>query len=313
MNSTQSSAGTRPLTLRDRVVVWKELLEQCGRKPTRKYVHGLRVVTLRLQAELENELCELPHASHSAQAMLRFGKQADKLRQALGPVRELDVWIGKLQKLRSGLSQSTGYVPRSTEECVRQMERMEDRLKKKRRAAGQKLVAQIAKRGANLRDAGDAIHDLVGDQGHVADLEAFKGILNQFVAVIAGFASFDEENLHDFRKRIKKIRYLAEIHQVVDPACDRIAAQLKKLQAAIGEWHDWQALASTARQGRHARETELGELLDSLTVESGEAAVAACHGAKARILAIRDSSFPASSKAPVSSDQRPPAPLRKLA
>ena len=70
------------------------MVDRCGRKPTRKRVHALRVVTLRMQAEVEHELSELPCASHEAQAMVHFGKLAAKLRDALAPVRELDVWIG---------------------------------------------------------------------------------------------------------------------------------------------------------------------------------------------------------------------------
>src|SRR5215469_11877094 len=112
MNSLQTTAGMYSLTLRDRVDAWRELLDECGRKPTRKRVHALRVVTLRIQAELEHEVAELPHASHQAQAMLRFGKLAEKLREVLAPVREFDVWIGKLQRVRVSLDRTSGYVPR---------------------------------------------------------------------------------------------------------------------------------------------------------------------------------------------------------
>src|ERR1700733_8453482 len=106
MNLKKQAGKADGTTLHKRVAPWVELLARCGSKPTRKRVHALRVVTLRLQAELERDVSELPRASHQAQAMLQFSKQAEKLRQALGPAREIDVWIGKLHGLRASLSAS---------------------------------------------------------------------------------------------------------------------------------------------------------------------------------------------------------------
>src|SRR6201987_2050290 len=133
-------------TMHDRHAAWGELLDLCRRKATRKRVHALRVVTLRMQAELERDLTDLPHASHQAQAILGFLKQAEKLRQALSPVRELDVWIAKLRGLRASLSETGAYVPRSMQESIRGIDRLEARLKKKRSNADKKLVAAIEKR-----------------------------------------------------------------------------------------------------------------------------------------------------------------------
>jgi CHAD domain-containing protein len=317
MNSPHPSAAAQPLTLRDRVSAWRELLEECGRKPTRKRVHALRVVTLRIQAELEHEIFDLPHASHQAQAMLRFGKLAEKLRAVLAPVREHDVWIAKLQRLRTSLVKSGGYVPRTTKECIRQAERLEDRLKKKRRSAAQKLVDQIAKRGNNLAEVADEVYEDASDRKPGADPHVVETVLKQFAAVVEEFPSFNEENLHDFRKRIKKVRYLAEIHQEADPVCGRIAAYIKKAQAAIGEWHDWQILAQTARQGRHAKDQELCELLESLAAEKFEEAIAVCHITIAHILELQAQSVHAANgfkrKPPVHGDHELASSLKKLA
>jgi CHAD domain-containing protein len=287
MNSPQPAAGAQPHNLRDRVAVWRELLEQCGRKPTRKRVHALRVVTLRIQAEVEYEVSELPQASHQAQAMLRFGKQAEKLRGALGSVRELDVWIAKLGRLRGSLGKPAAYIPRSTQECIRQIERLEARLMKKRRVAGQKLITQIAKRRWDLLGASDDIEELASDGAAATDGGAAGMILKQFEGVVVEFPAFNEENLHEFRKRIKKVRYLAEIRQNAEPLCAQIVAVIKKLQTAIGEWHDWQILAQTSHEDRHSYGVEAGELLDSLVAESYEAAVAACYAGKARMAELQ--------------------------
>jgi CHAD domain-containing protein len=286
MNSKMQSGRAAPATMRDRLAAWRELLDLCGRKATRKQVHALRVVTLRLQAELERDLADLPRASHQAQAILRFGRQAEKLRRALGPVRELDVWIGKLRGLRTSLTEGD-YVPRSMHECISGIERLEDRLKKKRSNAEKKLVAAIEKRGSHLvaasKEVDEALSEYVfGDEPGIAN-----ELAERFDAVRAEFSTFDEENLHEFRKRIKTVRYLAEIHADADRACAHVALQMKKVQSAIGEWHDWQALAQEVGDGHHVKSKALAGLLDTVTAESFEAALSTIQSISARMLSER--------------------------
>ena len=270
-------------TMHDRLAEWGHLLENCGDKPSRKGVHALRVVTLRLQAEFERDLEDLPRASHQAQAMLQFGKLAEKLRRALGPVRELDVWIGKLRDLRASLSHGGEYVPRTTQQNVRGIERLEERLKRKRRSAEKKLVAEIEKRGRRLVKAGEEIETalsgcLFGEESGIAEELAAR-----FRTVRAEFPTLDEANLHEFRKRIKMVRYLAEMRGSSDPAIGQIATQIKKLQSAIGEWHDWQALAQVVHSGHHAKSKDLAELLQAIARESFETALSTANSVTARM------------------------------
>jgi CHAD domain-containing protein len=307
VSSTGQAGGRKSQSLRDRVGAWRNLVERCEKKPTRKQVHALRVVTLRIQAEVEHEVGELPRASHQAQAMLRFGKLAERLRAVLGPVRELDVWTGKLQVLRGSLSKTTEYVPRSTRDSIRQIERLEERLTRRRRTAGRKLVSEIEKRRQVLMDAADDLEEVANDRTDQMDGNEAEAILKEFAAVAADFPAFDEENLHDFRKRIKKVRYLAEIRGA-DPECGRIATQMKKLQSAIGEWHDWEALARTA--GRRKQDLEISELLDSLAAETFEAAVAVCHEVTA---GMRDFCSEPARKLPARGEGQQPLQHDKLA
>ena len=199
-------------TLNGRLDAWLELLARCGSKPTRKRVHALRVSTLRLQAEVERDVSELPHASHQAQAMLQFGKKAEKLRQELGPVREIDVWIGKLRGLRTSISKPGEYMPLSMQECLRGIDRFEDQLQRRRRTAGKKLVEAIEKMRDRFVKAAEKLEAAPEDR-RVADATGIaKELIEHFRRVRAEFPVFDEANLHDFRKRIKTVRYLAEMH-----------------------------------------------------------------------------------------------------
>lgn len=300
MNPRNSARRVESASVRDRLADWRELLDRCGRRPTRKRVHALRVVTLRLQAELDRDAAELPSASHQAQAVLQFGKQAQRLRRVLGRVREIDVWMGMLRRLKSSMSETTEYVPRSSRECIRQIERTEESLKEKRGALERRLLAEIQNRRGQLESAGKDAGEALETHQAATDLHAFEQILARFASVAAEFPTLDEENLHEFRKRIKTVRYLAEISGA-DPACSRLAAQMKKMQTAVGDWHDWQSLAQEVSQGRRNRGSALAELLDAMRAESFEAAIASCHAVTARLLAKK-----------VSSNGSSAATLRKL-
>lgn len=267
--------------LSDRISSWRKLIERCGRKASKKRVHALRVATLRIQAEVEDELHDLPRASHEAQAMVRFGRLAEKLREALGAVRELDVWIGKLQGLQNSLREGMTYVPRSSRETGRQLGQLEQRLTKKRERSSAKLTAQIVKRQDDLLQAAQGLEASTRDRIDAEEDRAPK-LLTEFAAIVTDFPAFDEGNLHEFRKRLKKIRYLAEIHQA-DSRCQRIAEQMKKAQGSIGEWHDWQVLARTAEHGKHAKDVEAVELLKSLTGEAYQTAIETCDSVVRRI------------------------------
>lgn len=283
MNSGKRLEKPGLTSVRDRLAQWRQLLERCGHKATRKRVHALRVVTLRVQAELERDLADLPRASHQAQAILRFGKRAEKLRQALGPVRELDVWIGKLRGLRGSLNTADEYVPRSTHECVRGIDRLEARLKMKRIVAGKRLVAAISKLSGRLIKASEDVEQSFSDYIFSEDAGIAGELAARFRAVRAEFSTFDEENLHEFRKRIKTVRYLAEIHAGANRASAQIALQMKKVQSAIGEWHDWQELGREAHHVHRAKSKPLAELLDTVTAESFDTAVSTVHTVSARM------------------------------
>jgi CHAD domain-containing protein len=287
MNSRNHSKKAGANTINDRFGEWRLVLEKCGRKPARKNVHALRVVTLRLQAEVEQNLAEELLAGVEGKAISRFRRQAEKLRKALGPVRELDVWMDALEGLRTSLSQNAGYVPRSTGDAILGIERLEERLKRKRRGSAKKLMAEIEKRGTDLVAASEeveaALPEYVGGEGKGMAQE----IAARFREMSGEFSHLDAENLHEFRKGIRTVRYLAEAHAAGDAMCAQIAAQMKKMQAAIGEWHDWEALAREVRD-RGAKDAALGELLDTVTAESYEAAIAVVDGIRSRLNAKPD-------------------------
>jgi hypothetical protein len=94
------------------------------------------------------------------------------------------------------------------------------------------------------------------------------------------------ENLHDFRKHVKKVRYVVEFSARGDALATRRVAALKRMQSAVGAWHDWQTLARQAARVLHGsdKKGELSELLQTLTDESLQHALDICRRTTARLL-----------------------------
>jgi CHAD domain-containing protein len=74
----------------------------------------------------------------------------------------------------------------------------------------------------------------------------------------------DKENLHDFRKGAKKARYVAESDDK-DPAAGAMAKAIKRVQDAIGEWHDWDVVKEEAREALGDEGRALEAQLDART------------------------------------------------
>lgn len=268
---------------------WRHLLGECGQKPTRKRVHALRVVTLRLQAQIEYWLGlhwrEGSNPDHpAAHAIKKWQKEAKHLRRALGAVRNYDIYLTKLKQLRDALTITGGYEPRSSRTILEQIGEVESRFKKDRRAAERKLLESLEYRHERVETAIVGIESRLSPHLPLAprlELHAFVALNRE---VVSEFPNLRAKDLHTLRKRIKDVRYLAEIMSRKYPQVAALAAELKALQGAIGEWHDWDELACEAANDlRHKpKGNNLIELLETMTQESLEKALTLCESFCAR-------------------------------
>lgn len=64
-------------------------------------------------------------------------------------------------------------------------------------------------------------------------------------AELRDWPALNRRNLHPFRLKAKKLRYVLQLAEKSD---SRFVASLGEVKDSIGEWHDWQELAAVARE-----------------------------------------------------------------
>jgi CHAD domain-containing protein len=216
-------------------------MAQCVEDADSGAVHRVRTGSRRLQAMLEAMLRE--DGAFGLKLPVRpWLRQLKQIRRAAGPVRDLDVH----RKLLENLAGTTGS---DASPLNKQAQMLDEWLKSERKHLARGMQKQIRKRQHGLPERQTAVLNAIGSvppervrTGRSADAVA----LEDFVRAADAMPLLDAENLHDFRKATKKARYVAESVAEKGPYSS-VAKALKRVQDAIGEWHDWQCLLDEAR------------------------------------------------------------------
>jgi CHAD domain-containing protein len=206
-------------------------------KPRAQNVHRLRTGTRRLQLLL-NDLS--PELDRSQKKLLKLLGQ---LRKRAGKVRDLDVQLAALRSLKIPRE------PRRKTQLMNELIEIRGRQEKKlRKAVDDDTVREIRKR---LRRAGKDFDP----QASRDPLAVAKEMLDR---INPEGRPLTEELLHQYRIVTKRSRYAAEF-SVPSPEATQFIAALKRVQDALGDWHDWLTLTRTASR-------RLGEVRDSSLV-----------------------------------------------
>lgn len=241
-----------------------ERLNACRQKgddPEVEEVHRLRTGTRRVEATLETLAREsggrgLGKAAEDARQ--RWLRQLKKVRRAAGDVRDLDVHRDLLAE---------NFVPTETSESMavaREVavatdpdefvalaaQALDGWLKDRRAAAAADLCITLDRHAYRLLEAEQQFMAAMAQRRSStsrAHRPAARLALEDYLRVVDAMPLLDKENLHDFRKGAKKARYVADSEEN-DPKAKAIAKIIKAVQDAIGEWHDWEVLASEARE-----------------------------------------------------------------
>jgi CHAD domain-containing protein len=196
-------------------------------------VHGFRTGTRRLQV-----LFDLFAAPDRGQKKLL--KQLGRIRKRAGKLRDLDVQLAALRGFKSSRQ------ARPKTELVNHLIELRDRQEKKlRKLADGKTVRDLKKslrRAAKKFDAQDSRDPLVAAREMLAKIDGSN-------------PQVTEETLHRYRILAKQARYAAEFASQ-SPEREQFIARVKKVQDALGDWHDWLTLTGTAQK-------HLGDLRES--------------------------------------------------
>lgn len=209
-------------------------LVKLSSKSRPKNVHGFRTGTRRLQILL-GELS--PKLNRSEKKLLKL---LSRIRKRAGKVRDVDVQLGALRSLKIPRD------PRRKTQLVNRLIELRGRQEKKlRKALDHDTLHEIRRR---LVRAGKNFDPKVSRD----PLEIATGMLEQ---IHRQDGPLNEEVLHQYRILSKRARYAAEFAEPSTEATQFIA-ELKRLQDALGDWHDWLTLTETATE-------RLGELRES--------------------------------------------------
>jgi hypothetical protein len=259
---------------------------------------------LRLQVGLESPLREQAADPAAARAFQQWNKLAKKLRKALAPVRNADVHLARLNSLRKTSGGASEGEKQLNPRCIREIGKLVNRIRKQRKEGIYKLMAAIKARGKRLnrisKELETALAPHMPSRAHSTAPQA----LRLFADLTGDYPRLDADNLHDYRKRLKQARYLAEISAAVDPQAKRLAAAFRRIHCAAGEWHDWQELAGKAGRllSRHAKLYGLIPVLEMLAEKALHRTRIQCRRTAARFLKNVDDAWSLPPRKPVVSD-----------
>jgi CHAD domain-containing protein len=257
VSKQQDSSQSPPTPLAAAATAFNLAVERCVRDAEPDAVHRVRTGSRRVQAMVDAMMRENPRLVEPGKSWLRPLK---RIRRSAGEVRDLDVhrkllqqWLGKDSPLGGADADSP---------LAKQAERLDRWLQDTRKHLAHGMQKQIRKPLHRLADAEAAFLEATGQQSTTLAPHATDGLaLADFMRAVDSMPRLDAENLHEFRKAIKKARYVAE-SVAEGQASSSIAKALRRVQDAIGEWHDWQCLKEEADTALEEDATELKAFLE---------------------------------------------------
>lgn len=205
-------------------------LAKSSSEPTAKYVHRLRTAIRRFES-----LVAYAHAD--------LGRKQEKtveemvaLRKKAGRVRDIDVQMDLLKAIANGSTRGDRLAVEAT-------------LQQKRGKQVKRLVAAIHKRSgmrvfSHLERIADKSAVAAGQRDPLS--EAHRG-LSALAVTYATQSPTNDEELHEVRIQMKKLRYIAELGEETEEQ-QRFLEKMKSVQDALGTWHDWEELAGTVEK-----------------------------------------------------------------
>ena len=226
-----------------------QLLGQNATRPHPEAVHDLRTISRRVEALLDALSTEPDKAQRKLMRRLK------RLRRRAGRVRDIDVQILALRTLKIG--RDSGRKAQLARHLNDRRSRRESKLQK---ALDSETVRDLRRRLARVEKAllaplpasrpvtaSAATPPALPKPPQKEEVQPVSLALRMFATIAKQQGAFTEATLHRFRTRCKRVRYVAEIAGD-DLEAKRIVNPIKRMQDAIGDWHDWLTLTQTAQK-----------------------------------------------------------------
>jgi CHAD domain-containing protein len=204
----------------------KKTLNDAATGPDAAAVHLLRTTTRRVETRLPVE-----------KQTAKLHKVLKRLRRRAGKVRDVDVQVTALSKLRFDESSS------ARQSVLRALQKQRMRQQKKLVSLiTDELNDKLPSRMTRARGAFPS----VSAEPDAARPIAVQRATDDFLDLVAK-TELTEEHLHAFRVNCKRIRYALEPYED-EAGAEEVLTLLKTIQDAVGEWHDWVTLSATAQK-----------------------------------------------------------------
>jgi CHAD domain-containing protein len=216
----------------------RKLLKSLPQNPPPEQVHKLRTSTRRLEAvagALE------PAAKKETRRLLKLLKP---MRKAAGSVRDMDVLTADLLQLQQ--DSNSDSIVRLIEHLATQrnqnagklLDTVSDQRKPARRQLKDfaEIIESVAAGKKPVRR--EVAHTLDSSDGSGSAADSLTGELRLW-------PSLNSSNLHDFRLKVKELRYVLQMFPDSD---QRYIQALGNVKDQIGAWHDWLQLSHIARE-----------------------------------------------------------------
>jgi CHAD domain-containing protein len=202
-------------------------------------VHSFRTTSRRLETLL---LRLLPACDRKQKKLLKL---LGRVRRRAGRIRDLDVQLAALRGFR--VPQEPRRKTHLIQELVELRAEHEDKLRKLLKT---RHLLETRKR---IKQASRAVNS--------ASMRDPLSVAKQILSSVSISGPLNDEALHRYRIAVKHSRYAAEF-AVQSPEAKRFIEELKLLQDALGNWHDWTILTHTAAE--HLGEVSQSSLVAAL-------------------------------------------------
>lgn len=236
----------------------RELLRlSSGNRP--EAVHAFRTSARRLQTLLEQLV------SDGARKHKKLLKMLNRIRKSAGKVRDIDVQMEALRTLK---------VPQEPRRKTQLMQSLIEL-----RAQHERKFHKLLK-NKDIKDIRKRLRRTEASVKFESSQDPLSIAKEMLRSVPVSKGPMDESVLHRYRTVVKRARYAAEFAPKSNEAA-RYLAELKRMQDALGNWHDWLMLTHTAiKRLGNVNESSLVAVLYNVTRGKFRHAVTALTTAK---------------------------------